>query len=219
MMPESIVERHRRWGLEEFLRCYPGLRILPTAGDSLEVGGRLRFHLQEPSEDPIEDVYEVLIRFPANFPVGIPTAFEKGGRIPRSHHTQPDESLCLGAATALRLKLGPGSTLGRFVEEILIPYLFQFSFFEKYGRMPFGELRHGVLGLLDYFTGLYKVTNARAAKELVRLTSLKRRRANKAQCPCGSGRRLGRCHNRAVNALRGELGRKWFAEEYKTLGA
>jgi SEC-C motif len=218
-MPESIVERHRRWGLEAFLRRYPGLRILPTAGDSLEVGGRLRFHLQGPSEGPIEDVYEVLIRFPADFPAGIPTAFEKGGRIPRSHHTQPDGSLCLGADTELRLKLRAGSTLDRFIEEVLVPYLFQFSFFEKHGRMPFGELRHGVLGLLDYFCDLYKVSNGRAGKELVRLTSLKRRRANKVPCPCGSGRRLGQCHNRTVNALRRELGRKWFAEEFKTLGA
>jgi len=217
-MPESIVERHRRWGLEEFLRRYPGLRILPTAGGSLEVGGRLRFHLQEPSEGPIEDAYEVLIRFPANFPAGIPTASEKGGRIPRSHHTQPDGSLCLGANTELRLKLRAGSTLDCFVEKALIPYLFQYSFFEKHGRMPFGELRHGVLGLLDYFAALFKVTSAKAAKELVLLTSLKRRRANKAPCPCGSGRRLGRCHNRTVNDLRGELGRKWFAGEYKTLG-
>ncbi len=216
-MTESIVERHRRWGLEEFLRRHPGLRILPTAGDSLEVGGRLRFNLQEPSEGPIEDVFEVLIRFPADFPTGIPTAFEKSGRIPRSHHTQPDGSLCLGANTELRLKVGAGSTLDRFVEEILIPYLFQFSFFERHGRMPFGELRHGVLGLLDYFAALYKVSNARAGKELVRLTSLKRRRANKVTCPCGSGRRLGRCHNRTVNDLRRELGRKWFAEEYKAL--
>lgn len=218
-MPESIVERHRRWGLEEFLRRYPGLRILPTAGDSLAVGGRLSFNLQEPSEGPIEDAFEVLIRFPSHYPIGIPSAFEKGGRIPRSYHTQPDGSLCLGSNTALRLKLDADSTLGSFVEEALIPYLFQFSFFERHGRMPFGELKHGVLGLLDYFAELYRVQSRKAGKDLVLLTSLKRRRANKAPCPCGSGRRLGRCHNKRVNDLRRKLGRKWFAEEYKALGA
>jgi hypothetical protein len=218
-MPESIVERHRRCGIDELLKRHPGLRILPTAANSLDVGGQLRFNLQGPSEGPIEDAYEVLIRFPMSFPNGIPIAFEKGGRIPRSYHTQPDKSLCLGANTELRLKLGPDSTLDRFVEEILTPYLFQFSFFEKHGRMPFGELKHGVPGLLDYFATLYKVTDEKAGKALVLLTSLKKRRANKVQCPCGSGRRLGRCHNRAVNDLRKKLGRKWFAEEYKTLAA
>lgn len=218
-MPESIVERHRRWGVAELLKRHPELRILPTSDETLNVGGELRFYVQGPSEEPIEDAYEVLIRFPMSFPNGIPTAFEKGGRIPRSHHTHPDGSLCLGAKTEIRLKLGPDSTLDCFVNGILIPYLFQFSFLKKHGRMPFGELKHGVHGLLDYFAFLYKVADRRSAKALVLLTSLKKRRANKKRCPCGSGRRLGRCHNRTVNDLRKRLGRKWFSEEYKELSA
>jgi hypothetical protein len=125
----------------------------------------------------------------------------------------------VGAKTEIRLKLGPDSTLDCFVNGILISYLFQFSFLEKHGRMPFEELKHGVAGLLDYFASLYKVRDRRSAKALVLLTSLKKRRANKERCPCGSGRRLGRCHNRTVNDLRRRLGRKWFSEEYEEISA
>jgi len=30
-------------------------------------------------------------------------------------------------------------------------------------------------------------------------------------CPCGTGMRLGRCHNRKLNTLRDKLGRRWFS--------
>ena len=45
------------------------------------------------------------------------------------------------------------------------------------------------------------------------LASMLRRRANKRPCPCGSGRRLGRCHNRKVNALRDRVGRVFLQRE------
>jgi hypothetical protein len=53
--------------------------------------------------------------------------------------------------------------------------------------------------------------------EFVRLAALRRREANKHPCPCGSGRRLGRCHNRRVNHLRGRLGRSWFRASLASL--
>ena len=46
--------------------------------------------------------------------------------------------------------------------------------------------------------------------EFVRLTAMRKRHANKQACPCGSGRRLGRCHHRRINTLREQLGRRWF---------
>jgi SEC-C motif len=53
--------------------------------------------------------------------------------------------------------------------------------------------------------------------EMVPLTTLKKRVANKHLCPCGSNRRLGKCHNLTVNRLRKQLGRSWFRKEYRWL--
>jgi hypothetical protein len=50
---------------------------------------------------------------------------------------------------------------------------------------------------------------------MVRLAGKKKRIANKLPCPCGSGRRLGRCHNLKVNGLRHQLGPKWCRTQYQ----
>lgn len=216
-MPEAIVERYRRWDVEALLRDYPDLRIIPTGDESLKVGGQMRFCVCGPNNQLIEDGYSVEIVFPAAFPAEIPSAFETGGRIPADFHKLVDGSLCLAAPTELMLQLGPDSTLGDFVERFVIPYLFGFSYLERHGAMPYGELAHGKEGLRQHFATLFGVADRHTALEFVRLASLKRRRANKAPCPCGSGRRLGRCHHRKVNGLRARLGRKWFSKCYEDL--
>ena len=51
------------------------------------------------------------------------------------------------------------------------------------------------------------------------LAAMKRRLANKRPCPCGSGRRLGRCHNRRVNTLRNQVGRLVLVNEMQIIVA
>lgn len=217
MMPEAIADRYRRWGVDALLDDHPDLRIIPTADESLKVGGRLRFRVRGPSWEYIEDEYSVEMRFPSGFPAEVPSVFETGGRVPEDFHKLEDGSLCLGAPTALKLGLDARTTLARFVEAFVVPYLFGFSSFERSGSLPYGELEHGKEGLRQHFALLFGVDDRGVALEFVRLTSLKRRRANKVACPCGSGRRLGRCHNRMVNGLRAKLGRGWFAKCYDHL--
>jgi len=112
----------------------------------------------------------------------------------------------------LILTLSP--TLLTVIEKLVIPYLFGFSFRTRHGSMPYGELAHGPKGIRQYIATLYGSRCAADVKEFLRLTSLRRRHANKWPCPCGSGRRLGRCHHHTVNGLRDCLGRAWFREEY-----
>jgi hypothetical protein len=57
---------------------------------------------------------------------------------------------------------------------------------------------------------LFGVGPEAAVLGFVNLVAMKKRIANKKLCACGSGLRLGRCHNRRVNWLRDRLGRHWF---------
>jgi hypothetical protein len=217
MMPESIADRYRRWGVDELLRKYPYLGIIPTQDEHLRIGGELHFRVLGPGGEVIEDAYRVELRIPVSFPARYPTARETGGRISETYHKLEDGSLCLAAPTELRLRLGPASTLGDFVEQLVIPYLYGYSSYERNGVAPYGELEHGKAGLRQYFASLFGISDRDAAVKFVRLTSLKKRAANKEPCPCGSHRRLGRCHHRIVNELRERLGRRWFAVEYESL--
>lgn len=115
------------------------------------------------------------------------------------------------------LALGKDGTILDYIDLLVVPYLYGYSYFEKHGDLPFGELEHGKAGLLKEYAKLFGVTSEKAVPGLIQMASMKKRVANKYPCPCGSGKRLGKCHNRQVNAVRDELGRLWFVDEVQKI--
>ena len=97
---------------------------------------RLHFRVRGPADGTIEDSYRVELRIPPSFPSAVPIVFETGGRVPKTYHKLTDGSLCLAAQTELRLGLGPSTTVNQFIERFVVPYLFGYSHFEKYGVAP-----------------------------------------------------------------------------------
>lgn len=213
-MRDPTRQRHQQWQLDELLFRYPDLRIEPSSDSTLLLKGSIAFRVIGPAGAVVEDSYQVELQISPQFPAIVPIAYESDGRIPRDYHKLVGNSLCLGAPTALRIRLALSPSLVTFVDEFLIPYLAGHSHFSRTGTMLFGELSHGDQGIREYLAELFHSRSSTRAEEFVRLASLKKRNANKLPCPCGSGRRLGKCHNRIVNAHRRTLGRTWFVAEY-----
>lgn len=184
---------------------------------TLRVEGALRFCANGKATEVIEDGYDIRIEAPADFPARMALAWETGGRIPEDYHKLTNGALCLGSRIGLRLQMGGAPSLLRFVERCVIPYLYGYSYSVKHGAPPFGELAHGELGSLQDLAGLLGVEDLALAARYSTLAATKRRCANKKPCPCGSGRRLGRCHNRRVNALRERVGRTVLTAEMRTI--
>jgi len=214
---ETVGERFRRSEIAALLARYPGLRLVPSGSMALRIEGTLRFCANGKKTQLIEDGYDVRIEAPARFPEPMALAWETSGRIPRDYHKLTNGALCLGSRVRLRLQMDGSPSLLRFVERCVIPYLYGYSYSLKYGAPPFGELAHGELGSLQELAGLLSLGDLGLAFRYCTLATLKRRRANRRPCPCGSGRRLGRCHNRRVNALRKRVGRAVLASEMKTI--
>jgi hypothetical protein len=202
-------DTHTRWRLEELLLRQPSLRIVPDDSD-LVLAGTLEVNAQASRRAAISDTYQIELRIPANFPREVPLTLETGGRIPRSYHHLQDGSLCLGSETRLRLLLADGLSLVGFVERCVLPYFYRYSYLKTYGEAPFSDLPHGREGIREDLRLLLGVDRRSAVVPFVGLIAMKKRHANKRRCPCGSGRLLGRCHNRQVNRLRNRLGRYWF---------
>ena len=80
--------------------------------------------------------------------------------------------------------------------------------------MPFNELAHGVRGLLDDYRELFGVSNDDSCIQMLKMLSLKKRVANKLPCPCGSGKRLGICHQKRLNPFREVASRSWFKRSF-----
>jgi len=187
----------------------PGLRIVPGASD-LVLKGRIGFTAQISGKAQISDCYQIEFRIPETFPRKVPGVFETGGRIPLSYHHLRDGSLCLGSETRLRLMLSEGLSLVGFIDRCLIPYLYRFSYLETRGEPPSEDLEHGVNGIREDLRQLLGAKRESEVLPFIRLLGMRKRHANKERCPCGSGDRVGRCHNRQLNRLRERLGRYWF---------
>lgn len=210
MATESLLQRIVRWRLEDLLIKYPGLRPTSAAGGSVKVAGVLAFVAEAPGRETVGDEYIVEFLVPDNFPNRVPPVWETGGRIPSSFHKLEDGSLCLGTPTRVRLILAESPSILQFVELCVIPYLYGYSYFERHGILPFGELKHGREGIREDLAALFGADREDAACEFVALAAMRKRSANRQPCPCGSQRRLGQCHHRRVNTLRSRLGRQWF---------
>lgn len=206
------------YGIDSLLKIQPGLRLAPSSGDSIRVTGRLRFKRFASGFETIEDNYELEILVPPAFPEEVPLVWETGGRIPADWHRNPGKTLCLGSPTAVRLMTVQAGTMDEFVKVLVEPYLYQRSYFEKHQEFPFGELDHGIKGVLKEFMDRFEISEELAAASMVFLTSLRKRVANKRPCPCGVGQPLGRCfHHWKINKLRKVLGRKWFREQFQQI--
>ena len=209
-MTEAIRRRFGRWRIEELLRKYSSLRLVPRASGWVKLAGDVAFCAEGPNNQRIDDQYQIEILVPDQFPDSLPVVRETARRIAPSFHTNHDGTLCLGAPTRLRLTLVESPSLLRFVERCVIPYLYGHSYWERHGTLPFGELSHGAPGIRQDLMSLFGTNCEATIPEFVRLAAMKKRQANKKRCPCQSGRRLGRCHHRRVNVLRQRLGRHWF---------
>lgn len=213
----TIRERYEILEVEELLSQYQGLQIMATESESLVIEGDLSFNVTGPNEVNISDQYKIELEITKHFPSQIPKVWETGKRIPDNYHKLSKNSLCLGSPTQIRLSLTESTSILRFVDDFVVPYLYGYSYFKKYGEMPYGELSHYIEGLREFWRELFDAPTADEPEIFLCLAAMEKRVANKFPCPCGSRRRLGKCHNIAVNELRNRYGINWFKSEIHTL--
>jgi len=217
-MPERVRSQYEKWGLRDLLQRYPDLSIRPQVQGGALLTGDLEFSAQYRDHEPITHLYTVEIRVKADFPRSIPTVKEMGGRIQGGFHTfSSDGTLCLGSRIKLKTVLHRHPTLLGFAENCLVPFLYAYSFREKHGRLPWGDLAHGTPGLINDYMSILNVDSEKACLELIVLLGIRKRVANKRPCPCRSGRRVGKCHHRVLNSLRAVASRSWFRGEHRHL--
>lgn len=194
------------------------MALRPSTAEHVRLCGCLAFSAQADGREPISDTYQIEVGVPFEFPRALPVVRETGSRIPPSFHTNADGELCLGSPLRLHLAIADNPTLPSFFQNCVIPYLYGFSYQEKYGLLPFGELDYGIEGILADYREFFRLDDS-ACAEMVRLGSLRKRDANREPCPCGSGVRLGKCHHIQLNSLRAQVGRPFLREQARILRA
>lgn len=215
------VERELIPGLEEFLKDYPKMMIVPTINSFLVLKGEFEFSVSQSHLQYIKDAYELKIDVPSSFPSVVPTVTETGRKIPRDgkHHVNPNNTLCLGSPLRLLWKLRQLPTLVGFAAKCLLPYLYSISHKMQHGSYPFGELEHGNPGIIRDYLELFGLKTRDQVIRVLILLGKKKRLANKLPCPCGCGMRLGACsYHFKMLKLRELGGRSFFRQHLADLG-
>ena len=198
------------------------MSLVPSRDSALVVRGTFSFTAKPKNDKEITDAYELEFCIPATFPHAIPEVKEIGGKISRDgkHHVNPDHTLCLGSPLRILSKISKQPTLVGFSESCLVPYLYAVSRKLQHGEtFVFSELAHGEQGIIDDYMELFGLKTRDQVIQTLTLLGKKRRIANKKPCPCGCGRRLGKCSfNKKINKYRRLASMSWFRTHAFNIG-
>ena len=156
------------------------------------------------NDEVFEDYFALEISIPDSFPNDIPRVKTTDGRIRANNykeHVYSNSEFCLETNTAMAAHLQDAPSLRGFLTKFLDTYLCGFLYYRKHKRLPFGEHRHGGLGLLDYYCELFETRDIKVAFALLDCL-VNRKLKGHIQCPCQSGMRYRNCHRQTINELK-----------------
>lgn len=147
---------------------------------------------------PDGDSYNVRIDL-TPYPRQFPDVYEIEGRIPikMDRHMYPESGSCCfttRAKSQVLLKTKVTSLLV-FIDEVVVKYFENNSFFEINKKYFGAEYAHGKNGIIEGYKDILKIDDTiKTASAIIHVASSKSLKEHQ-NCYCGSGRRLRKCSN------------------------
>ena len=154
------------------------------------------------------DRYAIEISFLADYPNSLPQVRETGGRIPWTpdRHVNPEDKtacVCLPDEWFLQRL---DTTFLTFLRGPVCNYFLGQKAFEMYGQWPFGERRHGIDGIFDFYKEYLETSDHNVVRNYLTCLSHDVVKGH-WDCPCGSGKRIRNCHHQQIADLRKRIPR------------
>lgn len=185
----------------ELLGVHKGLTNIVERDAETIVSGTLPFEASADGLETIRESFEIELIIPHGFPDALPRVKEIGGQIVAEYdHRNAGGTLCLAVPVEQRRVFFEQPTLLGFVNRLVIPYLYGYCFWKKYGRHPFDEAAHGYEGILRHYIDTLGLYDDLAALAVICFLFEHGYRGHH-ECPCGSGLRVRACHGPALRAL------------------
>lgn len=197
----------------EVSQKYRNLKLKEGEDGSGLVTGNLYFSASYNNEC-LEDNFLIELKIPTDYPEQLPMVKETGGRIPQSFHHHDSGTLCLGVPSQVKMKFQENPTLLRFIDEAIIPYLYSFSYQDRYNKLPFDEFSHGGKGIIEYYSQLLKLESQIEILGFLRILVDDDYRGHQF-CLCGSGERVRDCHGKQLKEIMMHQTPKEFASEFR----
>jgi hypothetical protein len=190
--------------LKELHNYYPDIRD-QIESDNLVLRGKVQFNEDFGTDFWINDYYLIEIEIPYDYPDALPIVKEIGGKIENTYPhflKRGERALCLGTPTDLWFRFEKNKTLLHFVHYLLIPALYAHAYWKKKNIMsPWGENRHGSLGLADFFADYFQIYDLFHIIQFLDIL-LYDYFDWTSQCLCGSRKSLNECHGIQLKKLR-----------------
>ena len=194
---------------------HPDLELVLGCSDKMIVRGTLRFCIDH-EDRTYKDAYQVELTIPTDYPDSAPMVRETGNTVPADFHRFLETgNLCLGAPVEVRRVFAQDPTLRGFINRLVLPYLFSYTYYREHGKLPHGQLSHGLLGLLEYYKEFFWADAITVMKLLKLLADASA--PPLMPCPCDSGRKLQDCHGPKVDELKPHLPPSHFESELREM--
>lgn len=184
--------------IEKALKKYLTLEYFENGGKLLVRG---QFTARNKKIGVEIETYEVLIRFPEEYPYLFPKVIEISEKIPKEmdRHVKPDETLCFCVPQEEWILCANGITLTWFLDEVLNAHLCKEFVREKTGNYPTGERSHGKDGIWEYYYEVFETTEKEIVLYQLELILSHLPIGRNAPCYCNSGKIFKACHEKVEN--------------------
>ena len=187
--------------LDELLHAFGGLVFRGLRNNQFVVSGKLGFEASFEGLETISEDFDIEITVPKEFPHRSPRTREIGGRIESNYeHVFTNGNLCLGIPIEVRRVICEEPTLLGYTENLVVPYLYGFCYWQRHGKHPFGEADHGAQATLDYYVNLFNTSDPSVALSVVCFIYEFGYQDHRL-CPCGSGHGVRNCHRNELRLL------------------
>lgn len=152
--------------------------------------------------------YTIQLIVPDNYPENIPHIKCDPKEIPWEidRHVYPNGIACLCVSSEYRRHWPHGSDITDFLKNLVKPFLVGQAYFEAHGHWPPGRERsHGAEGILEAYRELLAPLGSPSStviRGFMHLLARSNHPKGDEDCPCGSGRKLRRCHRTLLVKLR-----------------
>ncbi len=229
MLSENVVKQIRK--------LYPSLKYITENGKN-RLKGSLDFRacynnsnekfIIDPSEKMIisdtyiDDKYDIEIEFLRGFPKQFPLVREVGRRIQqiaekyslkdvRDLHINKNQNnaICLCPQPAEKLKYPDEIDLVHFMNNLVVPFFYGLSYYNKFGSWPWNEYPHGDLGIFEFYGENKEKNDLSLAKRCYECLTEQYEKyiTNKnvvkghSPCICGSKEKFRKCHKVALEGI------------------
>lgn len=163
-----------------------------------------------------EDEFNLEINFPSDYPDKLPLVKEIDNKIPNTFHHFVNGYLCLCTPVEQHLIFAKEPTLKNFINNLLNPYLLSWLWYQRFNKMPWGERRHGSIGIVESYQELLKLNDFQQTILFIMEFTMNKIDRND-DCPCGSGFSFKKCHRKIIINLENSLPREQLANDFNNI--